>query len=371
MSTPTIAPPLPPPLWPEPPPPPPPAPNPNRQYVIGLGAAAALLPLLAIGWVVLSGAHGATHTTLPVAKAVADEGIVNINGVVPDGFIAGTGMVLTSGGLVLTNNHVVADTTGLTAQLAGRGPIYAAVVIGVDPTQDVAVIQLEGASGLPTTPFDLSGSLGIGDPVTGLGNALGRNGAPVAAHGTVTSLDGTIFVEDQEATIMETLDGVVCFSAPIQPGDSGGPLLNAGGRVIGMDTAGPLTTAPGASAGPKWGCAIPITRAMTIAQEIEAATPSPYIDSGHRGILGLTVATSTGVAGCVVTTVTPGDAAADAGLVAGDVMTAVGGIPVPTTRDFNIVMQDRRPGDEVTLTWRDATGATHSAGAVLSAGPPA
>jgi S1-C subfamily serine protease len=186
--------------------------------VIGLAIAAVAIPLLAIGWVVLSGAHGVPHPDA-VAKVVSDDGIVNINGAIPGGFIAGTGMVLTPGGLVLTNNHVVADTSGLTAQLAGRGPVYNAVVIGVDPTQDVAVIQLQGASGLPTTPFDLSGALGIGDPVTGLGNALGRDGAPVAARGAVTSLDETIFVQDEQHTIMETLDGVVCFNAPIQPGD--------------------------------------------------------------------------------------------------------------------------------------------------------
>ena len=127
-----------------------------------------MIPLLAVGWAVLSGVHGAKpKATAP--QVVSDQGIVNINGVIPDGFIAGTGMVLTSNGLVLTNNHVVANTSALTGQLAGHGPIYPAVVIGVDPTQDVAVIQLEGATGLPVTPFDLSGALAVGDPVTGRG----------------------------------------------------------------------------------------------------------------------------------------------------------------------------------------------------------
>jgi S1-C subfamily serine protease len=330
--------------------------------------AAVAIPLAAIGWVVLSSAHGvARQPSIP--KTVSDEAIVNINGDVPGGYIAGTGMVLTSSGMVLTNNHVVADTSELTGQLAGRGPVYRAVVIGVDPTQDVAVIQLMGATGLPVTPFDLSGSLGVGDPVTGLGNALGRDGAPVAARGRVTSLDETIFVQDENATIVETLDGVVCFNAPIQPGDSGGPLIDGGGRVIGMDTAGSLNTSSGAGA--KWGCAIPITRAVTIAQQIESGTPSPYIDSGHRGILGVVVAATTGVGGCVVSTVTPGEAAAIAGLTHGDVITTVGGIPVSSKSDFNIVMQDRRPGDSVTVTWRDVSGRPHSAVAVLSAGPPA
>jgi S1-C subfamily serine protease len=336
--------------------------------VIGMAVAAVMIPLLAIGWVVVSGIHGpAPKPAAP--KTVSDQGIVNINGVIPDGFIAGTGMVLTSSGLVLTNNHVVANTSALTGQLAGRGPIYRAVVIGVDPTQDVAVIQLEGATGLPVTPFDLSGALAVGDPVTGRGNAGGLDGAPIAASGTVTSLDETIFVEDEDATIMETLDGVVCFNAPIRPGDSGGPLLEASGKVIGMDTAGALSNATGASA--NWGCAIPITRAMTIAQEIESRTPSPYIESGHRGILGVSVVTRAGGGGCTVTSVTPGDAAATTGLVAGDVITAIGGIPVPSMADLNVVMQDRRPGDDVTVVWRDAAGHAHTAVAVLSAGPPA
>jgi S1-C subfamily serine protease len=371
VTTPGIAPPpLPPPPWLAPPPAPPPLPPArNRTYAIALLAAAILIPLAAIGWFIVSGTQ---HSASPVATAAPvtrDAGIVNINGDIPEGTIAGTGMVLTSGGIVLTNNHVVANTTSLTAQLAGRGPIYKAIVIGVDPTQDVAVIQLEGASGLPTTVFDLSGSLAVGDPVTGMGNALGRNGPPVVAKGTVTSLDETIQVQDEEATIVETLDGVICFNAPIQPGDSGGPLLNAQDRVIGMDTAGSLSNAAGASA--SWGCAIPITRAMTIAEAIRAGTSSPYFESGHRGVLGVEVTTRGGTNGAVVVSTTPADAAATAWIVAGDIITNVAGLAVPSVADFNQVMQDRRPGDGVAVTWLDTGGATHSASVTLSPGPPA
>ncbi len=322
----------------------------------------------------MSGIPHAPPATTPQPTTSAgsvnvDAGIVNINGVTPEGTIAGTGMVLTSNGIVLTNNHVVANTTSLTAQLAGRGPVYQAVVIGVDPTQDVAVIKLQGASGLPTVRFDLSGSLAVGDHVTGLGNALGRDGAPVPASGTVTSLDETIQVQDESATIRETLDGVLCFDAPIQPGDSGGPLLNSDGRVIGMDTAGSLTSASGAGA--QWGCAIPITRAMSIAQQIRAGTASPYIESGHRGILGVSVSEKTSANGAAVDGVTPGDGAAAAGIGPGDVITSVAAIPVQSVSDLNSVMQDRRPGDRVTVAWRDAAGKMHSADVTLSAGPPA
>ena len=335
-----------------------------------LAALAAVIPLAAAGWLLVSGpAHVATPAANAPPRVIDDTAIANINGVIPQGRIAGTGMVLTAGGIVLTNNHVVADTTSLTAQLAGRGPVYTATVIGVDPTQDVALIQLEGASGLPTTPFDLSGSLAVGDPVTGKGNALGRNGAPVVATGTVTSLDETIRVQDEAATIVETLDGVICFDAPIQAGDSGGPLLNADGSVIGMDTAGSVNTASGAAA--TWGCAIPITRAMTIAQQIRSGVQSPYIESGHRGVLGVALGPAAVRGGTVVVSVTPGDAAASAGITSGDVIISVAGLAVASVADFNQVMQDRRPGDDLTVTWRDVQGTTHSAGVSLSAGPPA
>ena len=213
-------------------------------------------------------------------------------------------------------------------------------------------------------------SLAVGDPVTGRGNAGGLDGAPLSATGTVTSLDETIFVEDEDATIMETLDGVVCFNAPIRPGDSGGPLLEADGRVIGMDTAGALTTATGASA--DWGCADSdhardddregdrIGNTVSICRVGPPRHPRCRASPRRRR------------GGCVVTAVTPGGAAATAGLIVGDVITtrrrhsgAVDG------RLQSVVMQDRRPGDDVTVVWRDAAGATHTAATVLSAGPPA
>ena len=152
--------------------------------------------------------------------------------------------------------------------------------------------------GFPTTPFDLSGSLGVGDPVTGLGNALGRDGAPVSASGTVTSLDETIFVEDEDATIVETLDGVVCFNAPIQPGDSGGPLLEASGRVIGMDTAGALSTAH------RGECEVGVCHPDHASDDDRAArsSPAPRPRTSSRAIAASSVwrsSTQRAVPGCV------------------------------------------------------------------------
>ena len=136
-----------------------------------------------------------------------------------------------------------------------------------------------------------------------------------------------------------------------------------------MDTAGSVNAASGGGA--LWGCAIPITRAMSIAQQIRAGTASPYIESGHRGILGVSLDSKASVSGAAVDGVTDGDGAADAGIGPGDVITSVAAIPVQSVSDLNSVMQDRRPGDRLTVVWRDAFGTMHSATVTLSAGPPA
>jgi S1-C subfamily serine protease len=319
-------------------------------------------------------AHGPVPAASPSISASAGStavaaAVVNINGLVPQGRIAGTGMIISAGGIVLTNNHVVAGTTGLTAQVAGTGPVYQATVLGVDPTQDVAVIQLQGASHLPTVPIDASGVINAGDQVKGMGNALGVNGAPVTASGVVTALNETLTVSDEGTGAENTLNGLIQFSAPIQPGDSGGPLLNAAGHVIGMDTAGsPPTSVP---AGGSVGAAIPITTALSIAHQILSGVTSAYIQSGHSGVLGVVVTVAGSVDGASVSSVTPGDAAAAAGVVPGDVITAVGADTVHAVADLNAAIAGRRPGDRVTVAWRDPAGASHQASVALSPGPPA
>jgi len=295
--------------------------------------------------------------------------VVNINGTVPGGRIAGTGMIIAGDGIVLTNNHVVAGTMGLTAQVAGSGPVYRATVVGVDPTHDVAVIRLQGASRLSTVPVDTSGVITAGDDVTGMGNALGVNGAPVSAIGVVTALNETLTVSGETSDAQTTLNGLIQFSAPIQPGDSGGPLLNAARQVIGMDTAGSPVNAT--STGSSFGAAIPITTALAIAHEILAGVSSPYIQGAHSGILGVIVTNASGVDGARVSTVTPGDAASVAGIVSGDVVTGVGAIPVHSLADLGAAIKGRRPGDRLTVMWLDPAGGSHRATVALSPGPPA
>lgn len=340
----------------------------SRRSGLVIGVVAVVV--VALGAVVRQVLPGAATVTRPTAQGTngVAAAVVNINGRLADGIIAGTGMILSADGTVLTNNHVVAGTDLLTAQVGGRGPVYDATVVGVDPTHDVAVIRLRGASGLPTVPLNRSGQLARGDHVTAMGNALGANRVPVSVTGEVTSLDESLLVLNHGTNLDTTLSGLIAFNAPIQPGDSGGPLIDQQGRVIGMDTAGSPSTG---DVGSTFGAAIPINDALGIAAQITAGVTSAYIQSGHSGVLGVTVADADGGAGALVSTVVRGDAADIAGIVAGDVITEFGSTPIASAATFADASAGWRPGDHTTAVWRDAAGGLHRADVVLSEGPPA
>src|SRR5712691_7920525 len=173
--------------------------------------------------------------------AMVDPAIVDINTVIQtssgSGAAAGTGMIITSSGEVLTNNHVVDGSTSISVTIAGHAGTYTAHVIGVSPTADVALIQIEGVSGLPTVTLADSSSVKAGDPVVAIGNALGAGGTPSATQGQVTAVDQTITASEGSGR-SEVLSGLIQEDASISPGDSGGALVNSSGQVIGMITAG-------------------------------------------------------------------------------------------------------------------------------------
>ncbi|HKH89126.1 MAG TPA: trypsin-like peptidase domain-containing protein, partial [Acidimicrobiales bacterium] len=150
---------------------------------------------------------------------------------------AGTGMVLTSTGEVLTNNHVVEGATKISVTDIGNGKTYSAKVVGYDRSKDIAVLQLIGASGLQTVNLGNSSSVSVGEGVVAVGNANGAGGTPSYAGGAVTATNQSITATDQAGGDSEQLGGLIETNADVIPGDSGGPLVNASGQVIGMDTA--------------------------------------------------------------------------------------------------------------------------------------
>ncbi|HET6209134.1 MAG TPA: trypsin-like peptidase domain-containing protein, partial [Jatrophihabitans sp.] len=210
-----------------------------------------------------SGSSGSTGST-GAASAAQQVGIVDINTTIDygQGKAAGTGLVLNSNGEVLTNNHVVQDSTSLSVTVVSTGKTYTATVLGTDPTDDVAVIQLKDASGLATAKLGDSSEVSVGTAVTAVGNAGGTGGTPTAATGTVSAINQSITASDDNGSNAERLTGMIQVNANIQPGDSGGALYdNATGTVIGMNTAASSASGRFGNTAATTGFAIPIAKA--------------------------------------------------------------------------------------------------------------
>jgi S1-C subfamily serine protease len=304
--------------------------------------------------------------------AKVDPAIVDINTVIGGGQAAGTGMIVTSSGEVLTNNHVVDGSTSISVTVQGRSQSYSAHLIATDPSADVALIQLDGASGLATVTFANSSSLKVGDTVIALGNALGRGGAPYVSAGSVTALDQTITASEGGGN-SEQLSGMIESDAVIYEGDSGGALVNSSGRVVGMITAG---EAQGFRAsGSTVGYAIASDTALSVVNRIRAGEQASDLVYGQVGYLGVSVqsldsatAAQLGLnvtSGALVRSVLPGLPADSAGISAGSVITNVGGSAVTSTETLGTAVKSHKPGDRVSLTWVNSSG-THTATVTLA-----
>jgi S1-C subfamily serine protease len=301
------------------------------------------------------------------ATAAQAAGLVYINTTVDYGAgqAAGTGMILTSDGEILTNHHVVEGATAITVQVVSTGKTYRAAVIGYDATHDVAVLQLENASGLATIKPDSSGDVRVGDKVTGVGNANGDGGSASAAAGTVSALNQSIAVRSDAGGASEHLTGLIKVAADIIAGDSGGALYDSDGEVIGMDTAASSGSAD------VTGYAIPIAQALTIAQQIEDGDESSTIHVGSTGFLGVQMApTAYGESnGALVAGTVDGSAAESAGITRGSTVTAFNGTAISSAAQLSKAVAAVDAGKPVNVSWTDSSGATHTATVTLKAGP--
>ncbi|MEV6282126.1 trypsin-like peptidase domain-containing protein [Kribbella sp. NPDC051770] len=398
-----------------------------------LGLAAALVAG-SVAWGIDQ--HVANSSQLAQVLSPADvaakvsPGLVNINTVL--GFegarAAGTGIVLTPDGEVLTNHHVVQGATQISVVDVGNGKTYQASVVGYDDSHDIAVLKLKDASGLQTAKIGDSSTVKIGDDVVGIGNAGGKGGQPSYAPGDVTALNQAITATDESGQNPENLTGLIATDANIQAGDSGGPLANSAGEVIGVDVAGSggngnqggagqtafdpsapgfgdggfgqgngfgqgdggfgdgqsqgnggfgngqsqgdggQSQGDGGGSGQTQGFAIPINQAMAIADQIEAGQSSADVHIGDSPILGITVLTN-GDQGAVVNDVVANGKAAAAGLSAGDVITALGGKTIDSPEALSTALNEHHPGDKVAVTWTDQSGQRHTADIELTTGP--
>ena len=309
-------------------------------------------------------------------------------------------MINAAAGLVLTNNHVIDGATSVTVTPVASGHSYQAKILGYDRSDDVALLQLPNATGLKAVKIGDSSHVTVGTPVLAIGNEAGQGGSPTVAPGVISNLDRTIKASDASSGLIETLFGMLQTNADIRPGDSGGPLANAAGQVIGIDTAAGGTTVYS-------GYAIPIEQALSIANRIAAGHGGPSIQIGLPGFLGALVPDSgnadprlqasqqqrqtgsvssnhssciTGAATTVPASIAParsgalvdgvlcGTAAAAAGLFAGDVITSIGGA-VATPGSLTAILNRTQPGLAVPLAWVSPGGGLHTAVVTLGTGP--
>jgi S1-C subfamily serine protease len=294
---------------------------------------------------------------------------VNTELVYGAGASAGTGMVLTSTGEVLTNNHVIRGAAAIRVVDPTTGRGYIATVLGYSVASDVAVLQLQRAAHLGTVTIGDSSQVRVGQSVTAYGNAGGVGGSPSAATGKVTALNRSILVSDGRG-LSARLVGLIRVDAALQPGDSGGPLANSAGRVIGMDTAASLGfNFQSAHAG----FAIPINRTLALAKQIEAKRSSATLHVGPTPFLGISVAPpsqSGGPAGALVVGVAAGAPADRGGIVAGDTITMADGHPIASYNALTAALLRHKAGATITLGWVDQLGGKHSARLKTVAGPP-
>jgi S1-C subfamily serine protease len=344
------------------------------------------------------GSPAASASASPAAQALAakvDPTLVDIESTFAyRGDVgAGTGIVLTPDGEILTNNHVVNGAGSIKVTDVGNGRSYQAKVVGYDVSEDIAVLQLENASGLQAAKLGDSTAATVGAPVVALGNAGGSGGTPSMAAGSITALGRSITASDGADGSSERLSGLIEVDANVQPGDSGGPLVNGSGEVIGVDTAASAGFSFQSTAGQ--GFAIPINRAMDLARQIESGQASATVHVGPTALLGVLTSggtsqpgqrrrglggygygygappSSVAAAGAVVAQVADASAAQRAGLVAGDVITSINGQAVDSPRTLSKLIIALKPGDTVTLHWTDGGGQARSASVALGSGPPA
>ncbi len=264
---------------------------------------------------------------------------------------AATGMIVSSDGYIVTNNHVVEDATSIKVSIDGHQTPYAASFVGADPSADVAVIKVGGLGGLPTVHFGDSATVAIGTTVVAIGNALGRGGTPAVTTGAVTALGRSISASDELISRPEQLSGLIQTDATIRAGNSGGPLVDDDAQVIGMNTA---VAADGLVS-----FALPINRVSTIAGAIEERHSGAGVVLGlpaFLGVVGQPPESGDATTGVPVTRIVLGDPAARAGIEPGDVIVDFNGTPTATVFVLRSLVTAERPGETAKVTFDGPAG---------------
>ena len=309
----------------------------------------------------------AGEATATASTAAQEVGVVTINTTLDynrDEQAAGTGMILTSNGYVLTNNHVVESSTSISVTVESTGKTYTATVVGTDKTADVAVLKLAGASGLSSVKFASAEKVSVGESIYSVGNAEGT-GDLVTAVGTVGAVDQSLSIGSDESNASENLTGLIQLNSDVVSGDSGGPLFDQSGHVVG------IVTAASSGSSTVTGYAINIAQVLKVANAIEAGSASGDIVIGYPAFAGINIADTESATGVPVASTFVGMPANEAGIGQGDVVTAVNGVAMSTADQLSAAIQAHKAGDTVNISWVDPEGVSHTAPVRLVTGPAA
>lgn len=270
----------------------------------------------------------------------------------------GTGMIITSNGEVVTNNHVIAGATTITVTLYGSLKALPAKLIDTDPANDVALLQIQNQSNLPTVTYGNSDHVQVGDAVVAIGNALGLSaGTPTVTQGIISAKGRTVQASSDSGNSTETLTNMFQTDAAINPGNSGGPLLDSSGQVIGMNTA-VASNDTGSGQAQNIGFAIPANQITGLVPDLRSHSIPNSATSGPA-FLGVSLETLTPDlkaqysftpnSGAVVLQVVSGSPANTAGLEEGDVITSFDGKAITSADQLATAIQGKKPGDSVTI----------------------
>ena len=335
----------------------------SDALVPGLTRRLLLAVLATLAPAVAASPAGAAGHSTPSVTARPNVGIVNIYTTLgyQHGLAAGTGMIISRSGEVLTNNHVINGATKFKVVDVTSHRRYTATVAGYSVSRDIAVLQLANASGLRTVKRGGAISLHVGMRIVARGNAQGRGGPPKTARGRIIALHQQIVAKDETGD-PETLNNMIATNAPVVPGYSGGPLENAQNRVLGIVTAG--STNPGFHRG----FAIPLPQALQIARRIESGRSNAIVHVGPTAFLGVRLANVADEA--KIASVLQGKPADLAGLAAGDVITSLNGVAISSKADVRQTVLSLVPGKTVPIGWTDSKGVAQSGDITPISGPP-
>jgi S1-C subfamily serine protease len=377
--------------------------------VLGTGGLALLRKFTPVQPTALAAAAAKGSTGKPLSQQAIDTriepSVVDVTATLTydDETASGTGFVIDAKrAFIITNNHVIRDATEVSVTIPATGQSYPARIVGADLSADIAVLEIKPEPGLAGAPIGDSAALDAGDSVISFGNQAGAGGSPAVATGLISGTGRTIQAADGASGFSETLHDMLATTAKIEPGDSGGPLADSAGTVIGVDTAA-------GTGGTSTGYAIPINAAMAAERQITEGRPGPGISFGVNGFLGVVVGSGkasspavqraqehrrgTGAAdspgGCVSTqsevlpptAIAPvragalvmgvlcGTAAASAGISSGDVITEAAGQRIGSPNELTAIVNGSRPGSVVSVTWVSRSGTLRTSQVRLSEAP--